>query len=225
MIQAIIFDLDDTLYPENDFVRSGYRAVARHVAEACGVPFEAACSSMMASFEASGRESVFPGLLERFPQISLSLAELVQIYRQHDPSIRLSPDYLSLLESLSQNYRLGIITDGLPSVQEKKVKALGLDSIIEKIIYSWDYGVDRQKPHPYAFSLILEFLQTDPAATLFIGDNPEKDGRGAQNSGMRYAQIQHSQWKPFRRGTTAQSAPEFVIGTLLQLPQLLQQLN
>jgi putative hydrolase of the HAD superfamily len=40
MIQALIFDLDDTLYPESDFLTSGYRVVARYVADNYAYSFD-----------------------------------------------------------------------------------------------------------------------------------------------------------------------------------------
>jgi putative hydrolase of the HAD superfamily len=223
MIQAIIFDLDDTLYPEKDFIVGGYQSVARHIAGCWDYCFDEVFSSMMMSFGSSGREMVFPDLLLRFPKITLSLDEFVQIYRKHNPAINLFPGYRELLRDLSGKYRLGLITDGLPEIQKKKVEALGLDSIIGKIIYSWEYGVERQKPHPYSFTVMSELLQAAPRNTLFIGDNPEKDGKGAKNVGMLYLQIRHSRAKQSDSGPAIYGVPELILGSLLELPHVLQQ--
>lgn len=225
MIQAIIFDLDDTLYPERDFVESGYQCVARHIAGCGYYGFDEVFSSMMVSFNSSGREAVFPNLLLQFPGIMLSLKDFVQIYRKHNPLIHLFPGYQKLLLDLSGKYQLGLITDGLPEVQKRKVKALDLDAIIGKVIYSWEYGAKRQKPHPYSFSAMLELLQSAPRNTLFVGDNPEKDGKGAKNAGMLYVQVRHSQEKQFDSGCAIQGTPELIIESLFELPQVLQQWN
>jgi putative hydrolase of the HAD superfamily len=225
MIQAIIFDLDDTLYPEKDFVESGYRSVARHIAGCWNYSFDEVFSSMMMSFDSSGRETVFPNLLLRFPEITLSLDEFVQIYRQQNPAIHLFRGYRELLRDLSGKYRLGLITDGLPEVQKRKVKALGLDIIIGNIIYSWEYGSERQKPHPHSFSAMLELLQSAPQNALFVGDNPEKDGKGAKNVGMQYVQIRHFQAKQSGSGQAIQETSELILGSLLELPHMLQQWN
>jgi putative hydrolase of the HAD superfamily len=225
MIQAIIFDLDDTLYPEKKFVESGYQFVARHIAGSWNYHFDEVFSSMMMSFDSCGRETVFPDLLLRFPEITLSLDEFVQIYRKHNPTIHLFPGYRELLRDMSGKYRLGIITDGLPEVQKKKVEALGLDNIIENIIYSWEYGAEWQKPHPRSFSAMLGMLQSAPKNTLFVGDNPEKDGKGAKNVGMLYLQIRHSQIKQFGSGPAIQGTPELVLESLFELPRVLRQWN
>jgi putative hydrolase of the HAD superfamily len=225
MIQAIIFDLDDTLYPEKDFIESGYRCVARHITSCWDYCFDEVFSSMMIAFNSSGREAVFPNLLLQFPEIMLSLNEFVQIYRNHNPVINLFPGYRELLRDLSGKYQLGLITDGLPEVQKKKVKALDLDAIIGKIIYSWEYGAERQKPHPHSFSTMLEFLQLAPQNVLFVGDNPDKDGKGAKNAGMLYLQIQHSKDKQFDSGRVIKETAGLLIDSLFELPQVLRQWN
>jgi putative hydrolase of the HAD superfamily len=225
MIQALIFDLDDTLYPERDFLASGYRAVARYIADSYDYSFDQILSTMMTVLDAWGRQRVFPALLVRFPKVSIPLTELVEVYRLHNPAIDLFPGYLALLRDLAARYRLGVITDGLPAVQERKVRALGLESILEKIIYSWEYGSERGKPHPLSFSLMLESLHADPQSALFIGDNPEKDGRGAHGVGMKYAQIQHPPLQAASPGVDGPVTSEFTIHSLFQLPQILQQMG
>ena len=232
-MKAILFDLDDTLYPENEFVLSGYRAVAREAAARGECEYEAAYDCMQAVFYAAGRKEVFPRLTARFPGLNMTLEDMVGVYREHVPEISLFPGYESLLEELGKNYRLGIITDGLPYVQRGKVRALGIEELFEKIIYSWDYGEGRQKPHLYPFALMLETLQITPQSALFVGDNPEKDGIGARGAGMIYVRVAHPGNGSGRcpqlfidsDGDACAPMPDyFAIESLLQLPQVLLQL-
>ncbi len=225
MLQALVFDLDDTLYIEKDYVKSGYRAVARHLESMGCCEFEAAFATMARTLEMSGRQMVFPVLLERLTAVSLSITELVEIYRKHTPSIELLPGYLQLLERLHRSHKLGIITDGLPEVQRRKVLALGLRDVCDHIIYTWEYGSEKQKPHPISFSMMLENLNVSPDTAIFVGDNPEKDCRGAHGIGMRAVQIRSRSWSEDQIRVTNQEAPEFVIDTLHELPQILQQIN
>jgi putative hydrolase of the HAD superfamily len=225
MIEALIFDLDDTLYLERDFVMSGYQAVARHLADTGICDHQSAFSCMTGTFSSEGRQMVFTALTERFPNTSGMLADLIEVYRRHNPAICLFPGYPELLRGFAQRYRLGIITDGLPSVQERKVQALGLDGIMNKIIYTWAYGPDKEKPHPFSFSLMLESLRAEPGSALFIGDNPEKDCKGAHQAGMRCVQVKHPKANATRSGSVVQEQPEFVVETLHQLPQILQHMN
>ena len=221
VIQAILFDLDDTLYPEREFALGGYRAVAQTVADLGECEYETAFDCMRTAFYESGRKAVFPCLLARFPGLSLTLKDMVRVYREHIPEIRLFPGYRPLLEELRKKYLLGIITDGLPAVQRGKVGALGIEGLFEKIVYSWDYGEQRQKPHLYPFMLMLEALGIPPQSALFVGDNPEKDGRGARGAGMRYVRV-----APSADSLPAPSLPdEIIVENLLQLPQILIQLQ
>jgi len=243
-MKAILFDLDDTLYPESEFVLSGYRAVARAAAARGECEYKSAFDCMQTAFHAAGRKEVFPRLIACFPGLSMTLNDMVHVYREHVPEISLFPGYRSLLEELGKNYRLGIITDGLPYVQRVKVRALEIEGLFEKIIYSWDYGEERQKPHLYPFALMLESLQITPQSALFVGDNPEKDGRGAIGAGMIYVRVEHPGNEIRRdkshsyigsgrcprlfidadRDVCAHMADCFAIESLLQLPQLLLQL-
>lgn len=223
MYRALVFDLDDTLYLEREFVMSGYRAVARHLADHCGLSFETVISTMADTYFTDGRQSVFPALLARFPKLSLSIADLVEIYRHHKPEIRLYPGYRRLLRNLSREYMMGVITDGLPDVQAGKIRALGLSHIMNKIVYTWEYGAEKQKPHPFSFTLMLECLGTEPGAALYIGDNPAKDCRGAHAAGMPFVLVRYS--RSHTDGTAVQEKPEYMIDSLFQLPQILQHMN
>ncbi len=222
MLEAIVFDLDDTLYPERNFVESGYRAVAQHIANVYGGDYDSAFSSMIETWNRSGKMTVFPCLLKRFPELRLSMSELIHVYRRHTPEISMFPGYPELLQELSSRYRVGIITDGLPEVQERKVMALGLAGVMNAIIYTWKYGPDKQKPHPLPFHVMLDHLQTYPESSLFVGDNAEKDWRGAQAAGMRYVHVQNSSVET--NGTCiAENVPGPVIESLHQLPDVLQE--
>ena len=224
MIRAIVFDLDDTLYREKDFVTSGFRAVAQYLANTHGYCFQHLFPAMMTTFEEEGRKAVFHMLQDEFLDSSIPISELVDVYRRHRPSIRLFPGYSGLLRRLARYHRLGIITDGLPEVQQNKAQALRVQSLMDCIVYTWAFGMEKEKPHPFPFSLMLESLGTEPNSVLFVGDNPDKDCRGAHSAGMIYAQLRMcGLWD--QKTCRGIDAPEFTIDTLLQLPLILRKLN
>jgi putative hydrolase of the HAD superfamily len=222
MIKALVFDLDDTLYLESDFVESGYRAVAQHLARQYGCCCRDVFYAMMSVFVNHGRENVFPTIIRRFLANGVSLSELVEVYRSHTPRIRLFSGYGELLRELRESYRLGIITDGPPEVQRRKVRALGLEQKVDRVIYTWEHGAEKQKPHPQPFSLMMDSLKSRPFNTLYIGDNREKDCKGAHGVGMKFIQVQI----PSRNGHRSESASadeaDYVVESLYQLPQILQ---
>lgn len=221
MIQALVFDLDDTLYLESDFVASGYRAVARHLAKQYGCCFRNVYYTMMSVFVTSGRETVLPTVLHRFLDDRIPLSELVDVYRRHSPRIQLLPGYGELLSRLHDAYKLGIITDGLPEIQQRKVRALGLEQKVDRIIYTWEYGAEKQKPHPQPFSLMMDYLDSKPCNTIYIGDNPEKDCRGAHSAGMKYVQVQIPSLNGHGSEPAGADKAEYVLDSLFRLPQIL----
>ena len=225
MIKALIFDLDDTLYREKDFIESGYKAVARHLSKRIGCDFNQLYAMMLDTLHSSGRHSVMTAVKERYPDDPIEIEDLVSIYRHHSPEIRLYPGYYDLLNELSDSYRLGIITDGMPEVQARKVRALQLERLMDNVIYTWEFGCEKQKPHPHSFALMLQSLETKAENALFVGDNPVKDCIGAHKAGMKCAQIRPQISDMKNLDDTYSERPEYVIDSLLQLPPILQELN
>jgi putative hydrolase of the HAD superfamily len=222
MIRALVFDLDDTLYREHDFVAGGFRAVAKRLASACGHPAGEIHRFMMTTLAVGGRREVMPSVLNAFPGSGLEVADVVRIYRSHVPEIRLFEGYGELLNRLRISHRLGLITDGNPEVQRAKCAALHLEAIFHCMIFTWDYGAEREKPHPFPFRLMLDRLDAVPEEALFIGDNQEKDCRGARNVGMKCIQVR----KPaFRSDTAEVEEGDGLMDSLLQLPAVLKQLG
>ena len=222
MIDALIFDLDDTLYVERDFVASGYRAVARHIALCYRWPEEIVFDRMMGVFNTDGRGKVLEVAAHEFIGSSASVSELVDIYRRHSPSIQLAPGYEALLERLHLEFRLGILTDGMPEVQRRKIAALRLERLFDAIVYTWESGSELEKPHPFGFGLILDVLGVPPSRSVFIGDNPYKDGRGAHNAGMRFIRVLSGEDTGRSEGCHTEEKADFVVSNLYELPGILQ---
>jgi putative hydrolase of the HAD superfamily len=218
MIRALVFDLDDTLYCERDFVCSGFLAVAQRMAAVCGADCADIHDFMLAELSAAGRGQVLPAILRRFPDCGFELPDLVSIYRNHVPAIRLFDGCRDLLVRLRKSYRLGLLTDGNPQVQRAKCGALGLGDLFDQMIFTWDFGQEREKPHPFPFRLMLDRLAAAASQALFIGDNIEKDCRGARSVGMKSIRVRKQGTERFPEcGEDADA----VIDSLTQLPFIL----
>lgn len=175
-IKAVIFDLDDTLYPERMYVRSGYAAVGRHLREEL---------SRRESFEdwlwerfCAGRfDKAFDALNEEFrlDLTSEGINELVSVYREHIPQIRLFEGIGQLLRTLAANYRLGLLSDGFLPAQRLKLEALRLGSFFDAIVFTEELGREFWKPSPLGFEKIAELLDTTHDACAYLADNPAKD--------------------------------------------------
>ena len=185
---ALVFDLDDTLYPEKDFVRSGFHAVDDwlHSRNVCEGFFQVAWRI----FEAGTREDVFNLTLRRLAVEASDLIPLmVAAYRAHEPNIQVFADVDSALSRLRSEYRLGILTDGHLETQRNKIRALGLTERVEAILYSDELGRDCWKPSPAPFSAIMKRLDVRGDQCVYIADNPSKDFSGARQLGWQTVHI------------------------------------
>ncbi len=178
-IKAIIFDMDDTLYLERDYVRSGFEAVGQAVS--CP-EFGTFCWNR---FLEGIRGNTCDLARNAFPEIHAEIRELVDIYRTHTPSISLCPDALELI--CTTLLRTGLISDGPIQSQRAKYRALGLMPWIECPIFTQETCAP--KPAPAAFQLMAYTLNIPYENCLYIGDNPQKDFAGAKEIGMKTARI------------------------------------
>jgi putative hydrolase of the HAD superfamily len=187
MFTALVFDLDDTLYPEREYAFSGYAAVARAFADVLGEPLQSA-AEMQSLFDGPDRPRVFNALLARrgMAEDPALIQRMIHAYRTHAPTIRLFSDADAALNRLRANFRLGLITDG-PAVQQwAKIDALALRPRFDQIIVTSECepglerageaaGASYAKPHPYAFEWISARLSARPQDCVYLADNPAKD--------------------------------------------------
>lgn len=175
-IRAIVFDLDDTLYAERDFACSGFDAVGRWLQERFPCPSDPALR-MRELFETGDRRRIFDQLLAelRCPRPSEFLSGMIECYRNHMPSIKLSLDARHALERWADRYFLGLISDGPLVMQQRKVEALNLSRWIDLIILTDQWGQEFWKPHPRAFERIERESGQNGSTCLYIADNPAKD--------------------------------------------------
>ena len=221
-IDAVIFDLDDTLYPERQYVHSGFAAVARRFRDELG-PVDQTVTILKELFNADHRARAFDEMLERrrgSPDGEL-LTRMVEVFRAHEPTIALYPDAEAALERLRGCYRLGLISDGRLAGQRAKVEALRLRSRMDAILLTAELGPGFGKPHTRAFELIAGRLAAEPARCLYVADNPAKDFVAPNELGWRSIQVRRQDG--FYGGNTAPPGghPQHVMATLDDLDALL----
>ena len=190
-IKVLLFDLDDTLYDEKQFVQSGFTKVAEFVEDEFKIEKEVYYKILIDIFNRGSRGNIFNLALDR---ANVAYEEniihaMVKIYREHNPKIRLDKDVKSLLRKLKGSYSLGIITDGYFEAQKKKVQALKLEELFDSIIYMDKYGKEYWKPNVLGYKLALEKFQVLPEEVIYIGDNPYKDFIGAKKIGIPTVRI------------------------------------
>ncbi|MFA5583528.1 MAG: HAD-IA family hydrolase [Bacteriovoracaceae bacterium] len=188
MASAIIFDLDNTLYNEFDYVRSGFEVVSRYLSQKYNVDHDLIFQQCLKDVALNGRGKVFDRVLDFFGiQSSEILVQLlVVLYRNHKPDVSLKNEVKDFLKDLKQQgYKLGLITDGDSSLQLKKIESLKLGSYFDFILHTDILGKGFEKPSPVPFLLTLKYLDVRAEDSIYVGDRFIKDYQGARAVGMK----------------------------------------
>ncbi len=190
-LRAVFFDLDNTLYPEAEFVVSGFRAAAYCLAKHRHLDAEKLQNRMLDILHAQGRGRVFNTLLAELNLDSpILLRTLLLVYRSHHPAISLFPDVESVLVALkNRGLRLGLVTDGTASVQRRKIAALDLDRHMDVVVCTDELGEGCAKPSPIPFEVALTLLDVAPTAAAYVADDISKDFAGPNHLGMKSVQV------------------------------------
>lgn len=166
--KVFLFDLDDTLYKEIDFLYSAYREIAGWIE--LKFSLQGIYPFMLKAYEE--KSDVFSLLIDQY-ELPLTKTDLLTVYRSHRPDIRLEPGTLEVLEVLIRDFKLGMITDGRSITQRNKFRSLGLDRFIENedLIISEEFG--SEKPAERNFMFFRD--KYADAAFVYVGDNLGKD--------------------------------------------------
>jgi len=195
VIRGAVFDVDDTLYYERDYVHSGFRHVADLVGRSAGER-NAVASWLVAAFEAGRRGDTFDRLRAAFPAIAerFSVESLVRAYRGHEPAIELAPDVEPILDALRESgLRLAILSDGPLASQTAKADALGLRRWFDPIVLTASLGPGHGKPATVGFEAIARQWGFSPPSLVYVADNPEKDFAGPRALGWMTVRLRHPQ--------------------------------
>lgn len=187
--RAILFDLDDTLYPHRRFVLSGFAAASRYLESGYGVSAADAFRVLSRAFRGGARGRELQRCLDYFSLPASLVPTLVHIIRTHRPSLRLPDSARDVLETLRADWRIGIVTNGLPAVQARKVDVLGLRPLVDVVVYATEYGSGRGKPDPEPFEAAVIRLGVEPDRAVFVGDSEDCDVRGAAAVGLQTVRI------------------------------------
>jgi len=195
MIKGIVFDLDDTLYPFEQYLESGFRAVARYTAEKYGIDPEESYAYMKILYSRYGEKEVLAKLVNQFSLESAAIIELMSVFRDHKPTIALFPGYRKIIQNLSNYHVLGIMTDGDPDVQGKKINALRIQRHFRSIIFTGKYEDARLKPNTFCYTLIARVMGVHPRELVYVADNPLIDFLGAKKAGLLTLRVLTGEFK------------------------------
>jgi putative hydrolase of the HAD superfamily len=224
MIRTVIFDLDDTLYDEIDFCRSGFHAAAQHIAALSDAPSaDEVFALLWKHFTTGDGGSTFNLALADLgiPDDGRLIGRLVEIYRTHTPALALPPESRAVLEDLKGRYTLGLLTDGFLPTQRLKVQALGIEPYFKAIMYTEELGREFWKPSPRGFERLLEMLEARPEQAVYVADNEIKDFIAPNRLGLLTVQLRRSSGLYRQPAPAPDTAPKVRIERIGDLARIL----
>ncbi|MET8569043.1 HAD family hydrolase [Streptomyces sp. NPDC004783] len=196
-IRAVVWDVDDTLFDYTTADREGMRAhlAAEGLLDGYGSAEEALArwreitDRQWARFAAGevdfvtqrrDRTRVF---LDR-PELTDAEADdwFLRYVTHYEAAWSLFPDVLPVLDALAAGHRHAVLSNSSLTVQDRKLRVLGLHDRFEVILCAAELGVS--KPAAGAFLAACDALCLPPHQVAYVGDHPEIDGRGAADAGL-----------------------------------------
>lgn len=221
--RAVLFDLDDTLYPERQYVFSGFQAVSSYVQRIYGI---LVFNDLVQTYLAGERVNVFgAALVKQFGQVEEHvLKKILHVFWSHTPKIELFEDARICMALLfSRGIKVGVITTGRGGIQQKKIAALELEPLLDGIIYTDDLLGENEpgQPSEDAFHILALQLDVELGDLCFVGDNPLTDFAIPRRLGVKTVRIrrpggEYAEAQPPSIGYQA----DRVIESLVDLPRL-----
>jgi len=197
-VKAVIFDLDDTLF---DHTASATKAIHSWVTDLGGTPSDELIAQWFVieqdnfnrwlagevthQGQRRGRLRDFLPLIGRpVPATDEELDKVFEGFLHHYQDNWVAfPDARPALEvARSNNWRVGVLTNGSTTQQNGKLRVIGLAELVDVVCTSESLGVS--KPAPEAYLLTCEALGVDPADALMIGDNLDLDVLAPRTAGL-----------------------------------------
>ncbi|MEO2241373.1 MAG: TIGR02253 family HAD-type hydrolase [Euryarchaeota archaeon] len=230
MIKAVLFDLDDTLYPSSKLAEEARKNAIRAMIEA-GLDADLTEEELYEELQEIVREfgsnhpRHFNLLLRRIgrdPDPKLVAAAVVAYHDTKFAYLKPYPDVIPTLMKLREmGLKLGVVTSGLAVKQWEKLIRLGLHHFFHTVIISEEIGVE--KPHPRIFLEAARRLRVKPEECVFVGDRPDRDIRGANRVGMVTVRIRKGRYRD-REPKDEGEVPDFEISRLGELLDVVRRL-
>jgi putative hydrolase of the HAD superfamily len=206
-VRAIVFDLDDTLYPYRRFVTSGFAAVAEHFEREYGTSAPDVFDALVRAHHGPDHGRELQVAIRDFGLPASSLADAIRVMHEHDPHLLLPTETRDALGLLRQTgWRVGVLTNGIPAVQARKIAALRLEGCVDTVVYATEYGSGGGKPQFDAFQEIARRLDVPLDRTVMVGNDEHCDIEGATTAGM--LAIQCRAWMADDAPTAADAVAE-----------------
>lgn len=223
MIKAVVFDLDDTLISEKEYIKSGFKVISKKISKEYSLDTQEVYRLITDLFNESAK-NVFNRLLDKL-NIKYNdeyIKELIHEYRGHMPQIRLYEDAKDILEYLyNTDLKLGIITDGYAVTQRNKLKVLDIEKNFDCIVVTDELGREFWKPHQKPYDIVKNQLCLEYEEMVYVGDNITKDFVTANKLGMTTVFIGREEGVYFNIQKEDEYKAKYSIGNLKELVKVL----
>lgn len=217
-VDAICFDLDDTLYDYLRYAQSGLDEVGAYLEALTGRQYGAELFDIY--FEDGITDEPFDVLVERHGLPPELVDEMVEAYHGATGPLQPYPETEPVLAELTETYPLGCITDAREG--HAKLQRLGLREYFDEVLVTQSIG--RSKEEPAAFEHLLSKLSASPQSTVYVGDDPRVDFRAPNELGMTTVRLRRGRYADLEPDDR-DAAPDHEIRQLDALPNLLTRLD
>ncbi|MFC1712803.1 HAD family hydrolase [Candidatus Poribacteria bacterium] len=207
-LKAVIFDVDDTIFDRDRAQKEILGLMVRENPDIfAGIDEEAAVDAFLESdrvtfedFKTSNpvetsrfkRSKTFLnmfGLSEDFSD------KITEMYVSAYPLINVPVEgAVHVVTKLSVRLSLGIVSNGFPDVQYKKLRTLGIKHLFDCILLSGELGI--KKPDPRIFWEAASLLGKEPEECLYVGDSYDADVLGAKKARMKVCWFNPREQRP-----------------------------
>lgn len=215
----LIFDLDDTLYLEENYAASGFEAVSDFVHTEYHIPREISLGILLSALHSGERGNAFQKLSFTCKLPKKAIRECLSVYRGHKPKINLDDSTKLVLKNYAK-FNKYVVTDGNKVVQKRKVDALELNRFFEYSFVTHNFGLKAAKPSIYCFNRIREMESVEWVDLVYIGDDPKKDFVNLKPLGVKTIRVMTGRYSSLE--VSKDFDAEYRISNLNELRNVLQ---
>ena len=194
--QAVLFDLDNTLYHYDPCNEAGLEAAWKTLSNRHRITSHefqnrhdiarAELARELAGQAASHNRTLF---FKRIVEMTIGRSELpltlelTECYwKSFLKRMRPGPETSVVLDKLAKTHRLALVSNQTTEIQLRKLVTLGIDSYFGAIITSEEVGAE--KPDVKVFDAALAALDVSASEAILVGDHLRGDIAGAQKAGV-----------------------------------------
>jgi len=232
-IDAVLFDLDDTLHDDTAAYQNAAQEVAREVAAEHGIDALALKAAYVSEAEGFWHRLTADQLKTKLANVRARMwgaalltvglkddalaersANNYNLYRKKH--LMLFPGARDVLRRLrDRGMKLGLLTNGFSETHREKIALLQIGELFDAIFIADEVGM--LKPDPLLFAHACRAMGVSPMHAAMVGDRYDRDIRGALEAGI------YTVWLNLREEPMPQGKPPHAIcSSIVEVPGILE---